>query len=200
MISKAQLQRKILRLERQVKKLSLEKCELENELKLTRRHERNSTGSRGERYIQSLIGGKVTSNGAGHDLEIRGKRLEIKTSQCRRVDQNRDQEAVTKRWTWHRPFGENGTNKYHFLVLIGDMDSRFRKLYRDQEKPASRYVIFLIPKRRVQQFVTETEGGAMIQITTNPKRQRTSKGRKIWNEDFQKTRHELKKLLLSKRG
>ena len=199
MISKAQLQRKIERLERQVKKLCLEKCKMENERKLTKRHERNSTGSRGERYIQSLIGGKVTSNGAGHDLEIRGKRLEIKTSQCRRVDQNRDQEAVTKRWTWHRPFGESGMNKYHFLILIGDMDSRFRKLYRDQEKPASKYVIFLIPKRKVGQFVTETEGGEMIQITTNPSRQRSVKGRKIWSESFQKTRHELKKQFLSKR-
>ena len=190
MKTKDQLRSRIACLERQVRRLQAEQRKLNAEKNIRLRHVKSSTGSRGEKYIHRLLDNSIpTGSGAGHDLVVAGKRLEIKTSECRSAIDGRRNGTLTKRWTWHRPFGTSGENHYHFLVLVGDIDSRHRRLYRDKEKPPSRFVLFVIPRHCVKHVMRQS-GEPIIQITTNPLIQRSKAGKQIWR--YEKTRKEIK--------
>jgi len=180
----------IHRLKRRIEKLLHENKQLRQEAASRSRYLKNATGFRGERFVRRLLKGSIpTIRGSAHDLKVAGKLLEIKTAECRNAIKGREGGTVTKRWTWHRPLGTSGENHYHYLVLVGDIDSRYRRLYRDQDSPATGVVMFLVPRNRVKSIMRKS-GAPIIQLTTDPRSQRSKGGKDIWH--YEKTRKELK--------
>ena len=186
MKKKGSLRDEIRRLKRRIEKLLQANKQLQQEIAGRLRHVRTATGIRGERFVRRLLKGSIpTVRGSAHDLNVAGKLLEIKTSECRNAIKGRE----TKRWTWHRPLGTSGENHYHFLVLVGDIDTRNRRLYRDQDKPTTSFVFFLVPRNRVKTIMRES-GEPIIQVTTDSRSQRSKGGNAIWH--YETTREELK--------
>ena len=187
MQTKEQLRAKIRRLELQVRKLRKLADKSGSDLAVAKRHQRNSTGSRGERFLLRKLRGAKASGVGNHDLLVRGKRIEVKTALCRRVHPNR--KKPTQSWTWHRPLGFNNDHKYEYLILLGVKDTRFGRLY---EQPTSAYVIFLIPWKAVHRYWGKTNL-KLIHLMTEPGTGRSKMGTRLWN--YEVSFDELKKRL-----
>ena len=149
------LRAKIACLEDEVSRL---KCKLE----LLEHHPSLQKGLAGERLVIKLVRGKPTPFVCDHDVTIRGKLLEIKTSHLNVADRKRD--TGTKRWSWRHVLGNNGEKKFHRLILVGDVDERCRQLCDDPKSP---YVFFDLSRRTAERLARRGSEG-MIQLTSNP--------------------------------
>ena len=128
-----------------------------------------------ERYINELIGGVLTTGHAAHDITTpEGKRIEVKFA---RLNIPMDTSA-SRRWSWGHPLGSAGAKQFDSLVLVGEVDPRFRELYRE---PSSPYVIFDVPFESVPTLMGKS---TVIQVTTNPRR-KFGKAARIANTLFQ---------------
>lgn len=186
METKEQLRAQIRRLKSQIQRFREQLLDFKNQTISAGRHQRNHTGFKGETFLLHELQGAKSSDGT-YDLIVRGKKLEVKTSLCRNVDSNR--EEITRRWTWHRPFGSNNKNKYDYLLLLGDMDTRLRKSYK---QPTSKYVFFLLSVRSAI-HLWRKQKKRIIQLTTNPNKQRSAQGKKLWQ--YELSLEELKRRL-----
>ena len=119
---------------------------------------RRATGMCGEAWTAMASGGCPTPCGAGFDLNAKGQRLEIKTSSlipCR---------ASGYRWGWERLFGGKKVPKvYDRLVLLGEVDDRFRELY--SLSPEQPFIIFDVPYDTVRSELGERTG---FKLNTDP--------------------------------
>ena len=126
----------------------------------------------GERLISRLVRGVPTLFNAAHDVTLAdGTRLEIKFSRLGLADPN----AVTKRWTWHNPYGISERKEYERLILVGETDPRTRHLFSSDEP----YIYFDVPFERVPDI---RRPAGLIQISTDPKKARTEWARILYGE------------------
>jgi putative hemolysin len=83
-------------------------------------------------------------------------------------------------------YGHTNMKQFDYLVLLGDVDDRYRKSYADPQSP---YVIFLVPEEEVGTFVQGNGTNLGIQLTTNPATVK-ERGRALF-ERFQVTEQQL---------
>lgn len=177
----AKLRSKIARLESEV-------FRLQRRVEFLEHHPSLRAGLAGERLVIELVRGKPTPLVCDHDVVIqrKGLRLEIKTSHLNVADRKRD--TGTQRWSWRHVLGNSGEKKFHRLILVGDVDERFRGLYSDPKSP---FVFFDISRRTAERLAQRGVEG-MIQLTSNPGRVTTTSARELFSR-FQTTPRELKR-------
>jgi hypothetical protein len=160
---------------RMVKNLECDKLMLLEKISLLRKkvdilekHPKLAAGIKGETLIVDLVQGVLTSVQAEHDITLlrEGIKLEVKYSNLH-IPNNK---SSTKRWSWLKIFGESGDKKFNKLILIGDVDPRYRNHYLDPECP---YIIFDIPYEEAMPITKQTGRFRSIQLTTNPQRVRS---------------------------
>lgn len=177
----AKLRAKIVRLDGEV-------VRLKTKLEFLEHHPSLQVGLAGERLIIELVRGKPTALVCDHDVTIhrKGILLEIKMSRLNVTD--RKKEKKTQRWSWRHVLGNAGKKKFHRLILVGDVDERFRELYSDPKSP---YVFFDLSRRTAERLAQKGSEG-MIQLTSNPDRVTTTGARELFLR-FQTTTRELKR-------
>ena len=155
----------ITRLRKQNAELRAENARLRKQNSFLRQHKTLTAGMRGEGIVARIVEGKLTAITEDHDLLLRRKgrsvRIEVKTSKLNVAYTPR--KTVTKRWSWRHVLGNSGGKKCQRVILVGDIDGRFRKQYQD---PKSEYVFFDVPRSTAKRLMSKTDG--LIQITTNP--------------------------------
>ena len=155
-------QRETLALKQRIIELEAENSRLNRELDFLKMHPTMAQGLKGEMLIAQLVDGVVTDYAAGYDVLTRtGLHIEVKYSKLNHPMKV----APTKRWNWGKPLGWLDQGKdYHYLLLIGEKDPR----YRDQYPDGTPYVYFLVPLQAVRDVMDQGKTiGGMIQITTN---------------------------------
>lgn len=137
---------------------------LEAEVKALRvriRELEEHAGSSAERWVAALVGGTRTTGLASFDITSGdGVRFEVKFSRLNIPSKS----SNSRRWSWGHPLGTSGGKTFDRLILVGEVDDRFKQLYAD---PSSPYVLFDIPFSGVVEVMRKDP---LIQITTNPKR------------------------------
>ncbi len=125
-------------------------------------HKTLASGTQGEDIIVKLIGGKPTSHTKSYDIVLDdGNLIEVKYSKMNTPSKG----SETRRWAWGKVFGEQGTKKYDYLILIGETDKRFNAQYVSKNSP---YVLFVVPYSHVYPLTIKTKNTRAIQLTTNP--------------------------------
>lgn len=89
-----------------------------------------------------------------------------------------------RRWSWGQPLGISGAKRFDRLILVGEIDPRFKSSYLDPKSP---YVIFDVPFASVARIMRKTP---LIQLTTNPNAVSSESGKLLFRR-FQITRSEL---------
>lgn len=152
----------VVALKQRIAELELENARLKGELDFLKVHPTIAQGIKGETLIAQLVGGSVTSYSESYDVcTSTGVRIEVKYSKLNQPMKV----APTRRWNWSKPLGwlDNGKD-YHYLLLIGEKDSR----YFDQYPDTTPYVYFLVPIQYVPEVMDKGKSvGGMVQITTN---------------------------------
>lgn len=140
-------------------------------------------GMRGESLVAELVNGRMTIHTAPHDIVVtNGIKLEVKFSRLNIPNRASD----SRRWSWNHPLGIKQSKDFDRLLLIGEVDPRYRDDYKDPDSP---YVIFDIPRDLV---VRMNQGDNHLSITTNPSRGGdTASTRRLLFESFQTTLSEL---------
>ena len=133
-----------------------------------------------EYQIARLIGGTLSDGLAAHDMVCaRGKKFEVKFS---RINAGT---IYSKRWSWGHPLGAGGAKRFHRLILVGEVDTRYVSRYLDPKSP---YVIFDVPFAAVRRLMRKDP---IIQINTNPEPTSSSAAILLFAR-FQITRRDLK--------
>ena len=113
-------------------------------------------GNSGERYIATKTQAFLTGHKAGYDLEVKsGQKIEVKTSSLNRSNPN----SPSTRWAWARV---GSKENYDWLVLLGEIDERYRKEY---DFPENKFVCFLVPYAYVKSLCNNND----IQLNSNPR-------------------------------
>lgn len=135
---------------------------LEERLIYLSQHKSLAAGIAGERLAAKLTSGTTTSHVTPHDIVVGNTLIEVKYSNLSRPNKT----APTLRWQWNKIFGQTGQKEYHFLLLIGEADERFRSIYLDSDSP---YIFFLIPTVKVIDLCTK--GSPLsINLSSNPQK------------------------------
>ena len=193
------------RLKKKIARLKAEIECLKGDHKRLKKHGAANIGGGSEKFIHNLIGGEPMPSGWSYDLKVGRKRLEIKGSTLHKLH-NAHYAKVgkpnpTNRWNWKHILGGGGNKEYDNLILVGQVDPRHRKHYKDKESPKSPYVIFDVPRRSVEGMVNEKGDGVDVSIglTSNPAKlhKGNKKSKRLWSE-FEVTRAELIKRYSSK--
>lgn len=143
--------------------LRIEVARLKEELSFLKGHQTMAAGLRGERLISKIVNGKPTSHVEVYDVETStGTRIEVKYSKLNSPSKL----FTTKRWAWGRIFGAHNKKAYDYLLLVGDIDERYKDLYLAKGTP---YIFFLIPQGEVEALTMSNQHARGIQLTTNPK-------------------------------
>lgn len=162
----------------EIDSLLAENGRLKREVEFLRDHPTLAKGIRGETIFAKLLRATRATRGAPHDLVTRrGElRLEVKYSSLLRTYTNRE----GHRWVWTKLFGEMGNKQFDRLLLIGDLDPRFRERYLD---PTSPYVIFDLPYQDALDLADGTQPGrrSRLQLTTNPQTVTSWKSRALFD-------------------
>ncbi len=171
-------------------RLEGEVCGLKEQIEVLKHHPTLAAGLAGERLISKLVRGKLTAFVCDHDVVTeKGKLLEIKRSNLSIKYQKNG--VLTHRWTWRHVLGNGGKKKFHRLILVGDVDGRYRKLYNDPKSP---YVFFDLSRRTAERLMQKGREGreGVIQIITNPDRVTATGARELFCQ-FQTTLRELER-------
>ncbi len=140
-------------------------------------------GVSAEVFIAALIGGTLTSGLAPHDITgVDGTKFEVKYSRLNIPMKT----ASSRRWSWGHPLGAGGAKTFDFLILVAEIDPRFKSSYRE---PTSPYVLFDVPFDAVRSITRQLP---LIQITTNPQRAHGETAR-IMFERYHVTTDEIRK-------
>ena len=167
----------------QLRRLQRENSSLRQRIAFFERHQTLHTGHRGEGVVSKNGVGMRMGHPSPHDIALRsGAKVEVKTSRLLYVTPDRP----TKRWAWMKIYGHTNMKQFDYLVLLGDVDDRYRKSYADPQSP---YVIFLVPEEEVGTFVQGNGTNLGIQLTTNPATVK-ERGRALF-ERFQVTEQQL---------
>jgi hypothetical protein len=174
----------------EVVRLRAENARLRKKVAFFERNSMTLFGTKGEHLVAKLSGGfKTAAKTAKFDVKIpSGARVEVKSASLNTLYANKPD--GTKRWAWMRILGMGGKKPFNWLVLLGEVDDRYRGRYAD---PRSPYVVFLLPKRAVAKHLIASGPGPGIQLTTNPQTV-GPKGRELF-EKYQVTRKELTRRL-----
>lgn len=162
--------------------------ELEERVTFLTTHAALRAGIVGEQLISQIVDGVRTSYAAQHDIVGKdGSRIEVKYARLNCADPGA---TSTKRWPWGKIFGEGGDKDYDFLVLIGERDERYARLYKD---PLSPFVLFVLPFANIEPFTMSMNGGRYraIQLSSNPSSARLGHRAKRLFTEFQVTPAEL---------
>jgi hypothetical protein len=139
-------------------------AELEAEITTLRARVRSleeGSGIAAEQWVAELIGGTLTTGSAFHDITTpNGTRFEVKFSRLNIPMKT----SNSRRWSWGHPLGYAGAKRFERLILVAEVDPRFRDLYRE---PLAPYVLFDIPFDAVLSVMRKDH---LIQITTSPRR------------------------------
>jgi len=142
---------KILKLKKRI-------LDLENENEVLRKRLDGARGVLGEKFVAELTGGVLTRYKTGHDIEMQnGTHLEVKTSKP-----YTERGSTTTRWAWSNILGLNATKKFHYLVLLGEKDLRYKNCY----PPDLEYVCFLVPRSDVNDKI-KNSWATSIALNTN---------------------------------
>jgi hypothetical protein len=170
--SVSKLREQLEALKRENSVLSAENVRLRKKVEILELHPTLAKGSAGEALIAQLAGGSLAKKNADHDLSLqaRGMKIEVKYSNPNlAVGQ-----STTRRWAWAKIFGESGQKNYDRLLLVGDVDPRWNKLYLDLESP---YIFFDVPVEEAMPLTTKTGKFRSIFLSTNPKTVRSTAAR-----------------------
>ena len=153
-------------------KLSGRIAVLEERLRALEARPRLAGAFAGERLISRLVKGVPTLFNAAHDVTLAdGTRIEIKFSRLGLANPH----ALTKRWTWHKPYGISERKQYERLILVGETDPRTRHQFSSDDP----YIYFDVPFERVPD-IRRPDG--LIQISTDPKKARTEWAKLLYGE------------------
>ncbi|WP_278378959.1 hypothetical protein [Stutzerimonas kunmingensis] len=143
--------------------LEAENTSLRAKLDLFEQHSTLAKGIKGERIIVTLLGGTPSAKNAPHDIELKERDLllEVKYANLNLAVPH----SATQRWVWSKIFGEAGKKNYQRLILVGDIDLRYRESYMDSDSP---YVLFDIPYEDAVPLTIKTGRYRSISLTTNP--------------------------------
>ena len=160
---------------------------LESQLAFLNRHAALTAGITGEALIRDLSTGALTKYGESFDLLTKtGAKIEVKYSDLNAPVSN----ASTRRWAWGKIFGESGAKDFDAMVLVGVKDPRYSSQYKDQQSP---YVIFVVPRDKLDPLVIQNGRTRSINLTTNPAKARSAAAPLY--HSYQVTEAELKVLL-----
>jgi hypothetical protein len=125
-------------------------------------HPTLALGMRGERLTARLVGGSATDHQEAYDVVTQqGVKFEVKSAKLAVPAAS----YSTLRWSWGRIYGMNGNKNYDYLLLIGDTDQRFAKLYEHGSDP---FIFFLVPFTEVDELTVKTGSTRSIYLVTNP--------------------------------
>ncbi len=159
-------------------------AELESTIKSLKERLRSADPLNGgvvEFYIADLISGRLTTGLSPHDIvSPNGLFLEVKFSRLGCPHKT----SESRRWSWGNPLGEGGAKVFDRLILVGEVDEKFRPRYRDPDSP---YVIFDVPFEEVNDIKRTLP---IIQITTSPDSGWSRTKKRLFSE-FAITRAEL---------
>lgn len=117
-----------------INSLEKENAFLAKQLEFNRRFNTLKAGMKGETLVCELIGGKLTTHTAPHDILAKGKiKIEVKFSNLQKC------RNTQTRWSWAGVLGLYRGKDFDRLLLIGVGDERYTHLYKDPQSP---YVIF----------------------------------------------------------
>jgi len=148
-------------------KLRQEIAELRQQLRFFDTHPTLALGMAGESLIAGISGGLETKHTAISDIILPdGATIEVKTAHLSSPSLT----APTKRWQWNKIFGQTGLKSYDYLVLVGEIDERYRYTYSYSDH---NYVFFLLPYIEVYRLSIKGSPLAIV-LNSNPK---TARGR-----------------------
>jgi hypothetical protein len=177
----AERDNEVTELRRRIAELELENADLRAQTASVKASSWVGVGNRGEEYVAKLIGGKMTRVSEHYDvLTKNGIRMEVKTSTLNLAVES----STTRRWTWTLSPGFATCKHFDCLILVGDVDPRFRDFYR--ERRAS-YILFDVPYEALLAVVRHTS--SMVQLSTNPKTARTAVAKALY-KNYQVTHDE----------
>jgi len=116
-----------------------------------------------EHTISNLINGTVTSHNHPFDVLANNKKIEVKysTLQC-----PSKKSTTYFRWNWFGLLGTYGTKNFDNLLLIGDVNEKYRARYKD---PKSKYVIFDISFTDIRKVASVSSRGILgLALSSNP--------------------------------
>jgi hypothetical protein len=160
--------------DRSIVELTQRVRELENKFHDLMSHPKIVAGLKGESLVIRLAEGVKAKQGASYDVILKdGSKVEVKYASCHIP--NPAYPESTKRWFWHRIFGNKRMKDYKYLVLIGEKDVRFQSSYKDD----SPFVFFLVDSNIIDEVVTNDSRGS-IYLTTNPNSARSKRAKLLW--------------------
>lgn len=176
------------RLKKEVDRLASRIMELEKKFEFLETHTLLARGIRGESLISTIVSGTLTSYAASHDVETAGGcRLEVKYSALHTHIKKYPDGA--SKWQWAKLLGEAGQKVFDYLLLVGEADRRFQRLYKDASSP---YVIFCLPFSEIERLTTpgQKPGYRNLRLLTRPSDRHRAAGRELF-ERYQITVSEL---------
>ncbi len=146
---------------------------LEAELNFIKTREYMLTGLQGEKLIADMLNGIRTARNASYDMVVGSLKIEIKYSRLNIPNPK----ASTRRWSWTNVLGVSGNKDVDFIVLLGDVDDRFRDLYSVEKN--SPFVVFIVHRKQIRDFVLSARGH-LIQLVSKPSSK--SKGSRLFRD------------------
>jgi len=142
-----------------------------------------TNGNIGEEHIATLLDGAITPSNCRYDvLLLNGLKLEVKYASLSRPNIKK---AQTKAWKWSEFKGLDGKKEYDSLILVGEIDKKYKNLHAD---PDEDYIYFDIPFGDVDKLIDKSR---MVTLTTNPETVRSKVNIRLFNE-YQKTKKQLR--------
>lgn len=156
--------------------LRLRLAALEAQLAFLGNHRTLAAGLTGEVLISQHVDGTTTAYAAGHDVRsANGQTIEVKKSRLTEPAKG----YASRRWQWQKVFGQSGGKQYDYLLLVGDVDERFRQHYRNDGAP---FVFFAIPFSDVGPLTTSgVSGSRAIMLSSNPTGLRSEASRRMFD-------------------
>lgn len=151
-----ELRRRVHGLEHRVHQLERENAQFHTKRPADSTHHKSE---KGERIVAELIGGKMV-NDSFDVLTPSGHRLEVRYAGLSTAVWGK----ATKRWTWNFILGAYKEKDFDRVILVGEVDPRYRCKYRDPTFP---YIFFDVPKSRLAEVMGASPH---IYLSTNPKK------------------------------
>ncbi|MBI5747689.1 MAG: hypothetical protein HZA00_01090 [Nitrospinae bacterium] len=140
-------------------------------------------GLKAESLIVKIVKGEKSGGNKPHDIDLKdGTKVEVKFANLHTPNPV----SPTKRWLWHRVYGNKKMKDYRYLVLIGEKDTRYQPIDDDN----SRFVFFLLDSYQIANVTTNDPRGT-IYLTTNPRKTQNRRGEILWS--YRKKLQEIKK-------
>lgn len=152
-------------------------AQLEQQIEFMHQHPLLLRGLQGEILISCIVAGTLTAYATMHDVDTaNGIKIEVKHAKPTLSNKVRGQH---RRWQWNKLFGESGKKEFDFVLLIGDIDERYRNSYKEPDSP---YVLFCIPSTELFPLTIkgQRDGYRKLDLNTNSRGKLQHSGRTLY--------------------